>query len=80
MGKRLAFELANYLREKENYRLSFMGHSLGGVIIRSALTFFNPANKLYTYISLSSPHLGYLYSPSTLVQAGLWLINVLQKV
>ena len=58
-----------------------MGHSLGGLIIRSALTYLeNVEDKLYTYISLSSPHLGYLYTPSTLIQAGLWFINVIQKV
>ena len=31
------------------------------------------------YISMSSPHLGYLYNPSVLIQAGLWLINTWQK-
>lgn len=31
-------------------------------------------------MSFSSPHLGYLYEPSALVQAGLWLLNAWQKV
>jgi len=31
-------------------------------------------------MSFSSPHLGYLYEPSALVQAGLWLLNAWEKV
>jgi uncharacterized alpha/beta hydrolase family protein len=46
-------------------RISFVGHSLGNIIIRSALT--NPAlahllPKLHTFLSLSGPHLGTLYN------------------
>jgi hypothetical protein len=34
---------------------------------------------MHYFVSLSSPHIGYLYNPSTLVDAGLWLINTVQK-
>ncbi len=34
---------------------------------------------MYSFISLSSPHLGYIYNNSTLIDAGLWLINTVQK-
>lgn len=30
-------------------------------------------------MSLSTPHLGYLYQPPTLIQAGLWIMNTWQK-
>lgn len=54
---------------------------MGGIIIRSALSYIkNLDTYLYTYMSFSSPHLGYLYEPSALVQAGLWLLNAWQKV
>lgn len=74
-------EIQNFLGNKDDdYKLSFIGHSLGGLIIRSALSFMDKiGSHLYTYISMSSPHLGYLYSPSPLVQAGLWIINTWQK-
>ncbi|XP_010016470.1 PREDICTED: protein FAM135B-like, partial [Nestor notabilis] len=51
-------------------RISFIGHSLGNVIIRSVLTrprFRYYLNKLHTFLSLSGPHLGTLYNNSTLV-------------
>ncbi|XP_069710803.1 protein FAM135B isoform X1 [Phaenicophaeus curvirostris] len=63
-------------------RISFIGHSLGNVIIRSVLTrprFRCYLNKLHTFLSLSGPHLGTLYNNSTLVSTGLWLMQKLKK-
>ncbi|KAJ7991361.1 hypothetical protein DPEC_G00283010 [Dallia pectoralis] len=63
-------------------RISFIGHSLGNVIIRSVLTrprFRCYLVKLHTFLSLSGPHLGTLYNNSTLVSTGLWLIQKLKK-
>ncbi|EPY77802.1 hypothetical protein CB1_001179001 [Camelus ferus] len=54
-------------------RISFIGHSLGNIIIRSVLTrprFRYYLNKLHTFLSLSGPHLGTLYNNSTLVSTG----------
>lgn len=33
---------------------------------------------LYTYISISGPHLGYLYSSNSLFNSGLWLLKKLK--
>jgi hypothetical protein len=53
---------------------------MGGIIIRSALTYIRNIDQyLWAYLSFSSPHLGYLYEPSALVQAGLWILNAIQK-
>uniref|UniRef100_W5M7X1 Family with sequence similarity 135 member B n=1 Tax=Lepisosteus oculatus TaxID=7918 RepID=W5M7X1_LEPOC len=63
-------------------RISFIGHSLGNVIIRSVLTrprFRYYLSKLHTFLSLSGPHLGTLYNNSTLVSTGLWLMQKLKK-
>lgn len=52
---------------------SFIGHSLGNIIIRSVLTrprFRYYLNKLHTFLSLSGPHLGTLYNNSALVSTG----------
>ncbi|KAM5315841.1 protein FAM135B [Glossophaga mutica] len=63
-------------------RISFIGHSLGNIIIRSVLTrprFRYYLRKLHTFLSLSGPHLGTLYSSSALVSTGLWLMQKLKK-
>jgi pimeloyl-ACP methyl ester carboxylesterase len=54
-------------------KVSFVGHSLGTIIIRSALTRpkLRPLlPRLHTFLSLSGPHLGTLYNTSGLVNAG----------
>ena len=49
-----------------------IGHSLGGVIIRSAIPYLKDFHsKMHTFISLSSPHLGYLYHQSSLIETGI---------
>lgn len=63
MGKRLAIEVTKYLEIlKKPYKLSFIGHSMGGIIVRSAIPHMGPiTNHLHSYISICTPHLGYLY-------------------
>lgn len=57
-----------------------LGHSMGGVIIRSALPRLEKYRKYFhSFITLSSPHLGYTYSTSKLVDAGLWLMNTMKQ-
>ena len=79
----MAVEVISFFKTvdfKPDTRISFIGHSMGGIVIRSALSYIrNLGQYLYLYMSFSSPHLGYLYEPSTLVQAGLWLLNTWQK-
>ena len=79
MTDRLVSEILCYL-EGNNLnpkRISFVGHSLGTIIIRSALTRpqmrpFLP--KLHTFLSFSGPHLGTLYNSSGLVNMGIYTI------
>ena len=55
------------------FSYSFIGHSLGNLIIRSVLTrprFKYYLNRLHTFLSLSGPHLGTLYNSSALVNTG----------
>lgn len=62
---------------------SFIGHSLGNIIIRSVLTrprFRCYLCKLHTFLSLSGPHLGTLYNNSTLVSTGTHMHTHLQSV
>ena len=64
--------LINYLIRNISFS-SFVGHSLGNLIIRSVLAHNDFAvllPKLYTFLSLSGPHLGTLYNNSGLVNMG----------
>lgn len=65
-------------------RISFIGHSLGNIIIRAVLTkkheFVNKwKDKFYTFLSLSGPHLGLAYNGAGLVNLGLWFMQKWKK-
>jgi len=54
-------------------RISFVGHSLGTIIIRAAIArpqMKHLLPKMHTFLSLSGPHLGTLYNNSGLVNMG----------
>ena len=80
MGKNLASEVEKYIKEWDNglifKKISFIGHSIGGVIIRCALPYLKEyKDKFCLYISLSSPHLGYAFSDSKLIKTGMWFLK-----
>ena len=80
MGKRLANEVLQYIKEeyqKDSLKhLSFIGHSLGGLIIRSALPYLEEyKDKMEVFLTLSTPHLGCMYQSSNLVGAGMWFMK-----
>lgn len=85
MAENLVDEILNHidLYGLEPVKVSFIAHSLGNIIVRTALTIprllesIKP--KLYTYLSLSGPHLGTLYSDSGLVNMGMWVMQKLKK-
>ncbi|XP_059453326.1 uncharacterized protein LOC132183879 [Corylus avellana] len=91
MGLRLAQEVVSFVKKKMDkvsrsgalgdIKLSFVGHSIGNIIIRTALaeSIMEPfLNYLYTYVSISGPHLGYLYSSNSLFNSGLWILKKLK--
>ena len=85
MGARLAHEVAALVTEHcadTIGRLSFVGHSLGGIIVRSAL--LHPVLSpllpyCHSYLSFASPHLGYLYAESPFLSTGMWLLRKWNK-
>jgi len=84
MGLRLANEITQYIEENcpgnAMSRLSLVGHSLGGIICRACLPFIVEFHhQLYLFMSFASPHLGFMYSASKLVSAGLWVIKKWKK-
>ncbi|CAC5361760.1 Protein FAM135A,Protein FAM135B [Mytilus coruscus] len=84
MTERLANEIIAYI---DMYglnvtKLSFIGHSLGNLIIRSVVSrskLKHLVPKLYTFLSLSGPHLGTLYNSSGLVNMGMWFMQKWKK-
>uniref|UniRef100_A0A8D0LAX5 Family with sequence similarity 135 member A n=1 Tax=Sphenodon punctatus TaxID=8508 RepID=A0A8D0LAX5_SPHPU len=84
MTDRLLDEVIQYIQiyNLTLSKISFIGHSLGNLIIRSVLTrprFKYYLNKLHTFLSLSGPHLGTLYNSSALVNTGLWFMQKWKK-
>lgn len=68
------FVIFIYLALNVFFICSFVGHSLGNLIVRSVLTrprFKCYLSKLHTFLSLSGPHLGTLYNSSALVNTGM---------
>ena len=87
MGLRLAEEVAEFLtqfhdqsvrRRKVLSKLSFVGHSMGNLIIRAALTNIQLRSYiplLWMYMSVSGPHLGYMYSKNRVFDGGLLVLK-----
>ncbi|KAG6412914.1 hypothetical protein SASPL_125609 [Salvia splendens] len=91
IGQRLAQEVVSFVKKKmdkasrsgvlRTIKLSFVGHSIGNIILRTALTetIMEPYLRfLHTYVSVSGPHLGYIYSSNSLFNGGLWLLKKLK--
>ncbi|KAF7656368.1 hypothetical protein LDENG_00042130 [Lucifuga dentata] len=84
MTDRLLDEIVQYIQiySLTVSKISFVGHSLGNLIVRSVLTrprFKCYLSKLHTFLSLSGPHLGTLYNSSALVNTGLWFMQKWKK-
>ena len=85
MGQRLALEVSGFINDHcpdTLGRLSFVGHSLGGIIARAAL--HQPVMAPYlpfchSFMSFASPHLGYLYAENPFLTTGLWFLKKWNK-
>lgn len=61
-------------------KISFVGHSLGGVKIRAALPkLLDFRDKFYCFMSFSSPHLGYIANKSFFIDKGIALLQMLKN-
>eukprot|EP00697_Spironema_sp_BW2_P008840 gnl/Spiro4/23563_TR11642_c0_g1_i1.p1 gnl/Spiro4/23563_TR11642_c0_g1~~gnl/Spiro4/23563_TR11642_c0_g1_i1.p1 ORF type:complete len:670 (-),score=217.60 gnl/Spiro4/23563_TR11642_c0_g1_i1:54-2063(-) len=84
MGEKLAKEIDRFVT-RENItvsKLSFIAHSMGSIITRACLTTplmqrFLP--RLHTFVSLSSPHLGYMYSKNKLLDSAMWIYKMYRR-
>ena len=61
--------------------VSFLGFSLGGLVLRCALRHLAMApfrSRFRAFISIASPHLGLLHAPASIVSAGLYVLQRLR--
>ena len=84
MGYRLSQEILQYIRENcpgnQLARITIIGYSMGGVIARAALPYLDRfKDKFHGFVSLCSPHLGYMYKTSKLFSTGMWILNKWKK-
>ena len=61
-------------------KISIIAHSLGGLISRAALPYLEEhRSKMFNFITLSSPHMGYMFNTSTLIDTGIWFLKTWKK-
>eukprot|EP00931_Biecheleriopsis_adriatica_P005121 TRINITY_DN106678_c0_g1_i1.p1 TRINITY_DN106678_c0_g1~~TRINITY_DN106678_c0_g1_i1.p1 ORF type:complete len:843 (+),score=175.66 TRINITY_DN106678_c0_g1_i1:79-2607(+) len=80
MGIRLAQEVTNFICDwcpgSALGRLSFIAHSIGGLIVRSALPLLQEyKDKMFTILTFSSPHVGYFLKNLSLFHLGLKVLQ-----
>lgn len=80
MGIRLAQEVVNYICDwcpgTALGRLSFIAHSLGGLIVRSCLPLLHEYNnKMFSFLTFSTSHLGIFQDKVSLFNTGFWMLK-----
>lgn len=72
LGERLSIEVKQHINQfKKIHKISFIGHSLGGIVIRAALPHLEQLKSyMFTFISLSTPHLGFEIKENFFVSLG----------
>ena len=89
MANRLATEIHAFIIDKApslllgvDGKISFFGHSMGGLVARKCLedSRLKPLiPKFHTFVSLATPHVGTLYAESQLISTGMWALFQYKK-
>jgi poly(3-hydroxyalkanoate) synthetase len=59
-------------------KITLVGYSMGGLILRAALPYLEDfKDKLDAFVTLATPHIGYLTTHSKLLTAGMWIASKL---
>lgn len=79
MADLAAEEINSYLScidfKDKIYKIVMIGHSMGGLVLRMAANKIKLKELLYAFISLGTPHLGYLQGLRLHIRAGLSLFS-----
>jgi hypothetical protein len=82
LGTALAQEVVTFCSSRNVMRLSFIAHSLGGLITREAIgneCMEQYGSVLHTLVTLGSPHLGYLFNKNSLVDSAMWVMKKVKE-
>ena len=61
-------------------RVTLIGHSLGGLVLRAALKHLEEFKDVfYGLVTLATPHYGYIHSVSKILSVGMWAFSKLTK-
>jgi pimeloyl-ACP methyl ester carboxylesterase len=83
LGAALAHEVVTFCSSRNVMRLSFIAHSLGGLITREAIgneCMEQYRGVLHTLVTLGSPHLGYLFNHNALVDSAMWVMKKVKSM
>lgn len=80
----MAIELKAYLIKNSYHsqlkRLSFIGFSMGGIVIRASLGYLPEyISRLGFFMTFNTPHLGVSFKIKSVSDVGLWIINKFVK-
>lgn len=82
MGFRLSNEILEFIEKHSTSfyiisKISFIAHSLGGLIVRSALPFLSRYKSLFSFfVTLSTPHIGIT---NRLIEGGVFFLSLFKK-
>jgi hypothetical protein len=84
MGIRLAQEVINFIQDwcpgAALGRLSFVGYSIGGIIVRASLPLLHEYyDKFYTFLSLSVAHFGFMDQQSPIFNSAVYMLTKWRK-
>ncbi|CAI2385814.1 unnamed protein product [Moneuplotes crassus] len=76
LAKEVEDEIVNECQGYDKLKMSFIGHSMGGLVIRYALRHLRKyKDNLETLMTLGTPHCGYMHSKSSLISYGIWVLD-----
>ena len=87
LGERLSAEVFDFLKEQgcapgRVSKITFVGHSMGNLIVRSCLCtdqFASLLTALHCFVSISGPHLGFTFNNNRIQGTGMRLLRMAQS-
>ena len=81
LGEEASKEITKHITEIESdyeiEKITLIGYSMGGLVIRSALPYLSSYAKYFeNFISIATPNLGYLNINNSLLTSGIWLVDM----
>lgn len=80
IANEITFEIEKAYAQSTVTKISFFGHSMGGLILRAAFEHLEEFKEnFHCFFTLATPHLGYLHSKSKLLSVGMWVFSKVVK-